>query len=468
MDIFNIAILNLIGVSILYSVIIFIVYIISALRAFKNYKPSPIINENIGKSSKVSIIIPAYNEEVVINQTIKSLLNQDFTNYDIIIVNDGSTDKTVSNIIHEFSLNPINIKELEELNELLINSNLDVSPVNNIYKSLNSKIVLIDKINGGKSTALNIGSLYTDSEWVLNIDADTLLSRNALSTVLKKKRDDVDAVSCMIGILNGNKVVNEEVVSSVVPKKILPRIQWLEYLRSFVLWRTANDDSNATLVISGAFGFIKRDTIIKIGGYKEDFLGEDMELTMNIHANNGKIQFLSEILAWSEVPEDLTSLGKQRVRWYRGGLQSLIKYKNMIFNKKDNKFIGAFLIPFLWFADVFGPWVELYGWMAITYHLFIGTELDINTYLFLYLIVTILHWISMGLVLLFAYSKLDKNVAADKVYRIIPIVLFETVTYHFVHFYWMVKSHVSEYLGLKKKWNKFKRIGHKSVYIGQD
>lgn len=462
MDVLITTLIGFVGLTTLYSVIIFIVYIVSALRAFKNYKPSPILKDDISNESKVTIVIPAYNEEVVINQTIESILKQDFQNFDIVVVNDGSTDNTVKTIVDKFNLKKSNQSYLKKINEKVntFSNKMDISPIENIYKSSDSKIVVIDKLNGGKSTALNVGSIYSDSDWVLNIDADTLLSIDAISTVLKKKRDDVDAVSCMIGILNGNEIVDEQIVNPTIPKKILPRIQWLEYLRSFVLWRTANDESNATLVISGAFGFIKRAKILEIGGYKKDFLGEDMELTMNIHAHNGKIQFLSEILAWSEVPEDLDSLGKQRIRWYRGGLQSLIHYRNMLLNKKDNKFLGFFLIPFLWFADVFGPWVELFGWVLILFHIGIGTVINLKLYLLLYLLITILHWISMSLVIGFAYSKLDKNVAADKMYRIIPVIIFETVSYHFIHFFWMIKSHTLHYLGFKKRWNKFKRIGH--------
>ena len=117
------------------------------------------------------------------------------------------------------------------------------------------------------------------------------------------------------------------------------------------------------------------------------------------------------------------------------------------------------MIPFLWFADVAGPWVELTGYILTTYYILNGNPINWSLYLALFCVITIFHYVNMMLILLFAYVRLDKNVAAKKWYRIIPVVLFETSTYHFIHYYWMINSHIQEYLGLKSKWNKFSRKG---------
>lgn len=444
------------GLVLAYTLLIFVVYIWMAVKAWRKFKPAPYIDPELKYRPKVSIIVPAYNEEVTIIDSIESMRKQDYDNFDIIVVNDGSSDNTLKKVIASYEMVrvPISVKHFStKYNSIYI------TEIRSIYQTLDRKITIIDKVNGGKSSASNVGCLMSDAEWVLAVDADTLLVKNAISETLRKKRHDVDAVSAMIGVINGNQVVDGEVVNPEVPKGILARIQWLEYLRSFVLWRTANDEHNCTLVISGAFGLIKREKILDIGGYKKQFLGEDMELTMNIHNNNGKVQFISEIMAWTEVPETLDSLGKQRVRWYRGGLQSLIEYRNMAFNKKDNKFLGLFMIPFLWFADVAGPWVELTGYFLTGYYLWNGMIIDWELYLALFVVITMFHWVSMALILGFAYRRLDKNVAAAKWYRIVPIVIFETCTYHFIHYYWMIKSHIMEYTGRKHKWNKFSRKG---------
>lgn len=449
-------ILSLSGLTLMYTLSIFCVYIYMAVKAWDTFKPAPYIDPELRYRPKVNILVPAYNEEVTIIDSIESMLRQDYDNFDIIIINDGSKDKTVDKVISWYQMERLplkNIKLSKKYDEMY------TTQVKTIYQTPDRKITLIDKENGGKSSALNVGAILGDGDWVLAVDADTLLVPNAISETLKKKRHDVDAVSAMIGVVNGNKVVNGKVINPEVPKAILPRIQWLEYLRSFVLWRTANDEHNCTLVISGAYGLIKREKIIEIAGYKHNFLGEDMELTMNIHHHNGKVQFISEIMAWTEVPETLTDLGKQRVRWYRGGLQSLIKYKSMAFNKKDNKFLGLFMIPFLWFADVLGPWVELLGYGLTAWYIHIEAVINWPLYIAMFVLITLFHYVSMTLILLFAYNKLDKNVAAKKWWRIIPVVLFETCTYHFVHYYWMIKSHIMEYTGAKNKWNKFSRNG---------
>jgi cellulose synthase/poly-beta-1,6-N-acetylglucosamine synthase-like glycosyltransferase len=449
-------VLSIGGLVLIYTLLIFTVYIWMALKAWRTFRPAPYIDPELRYKPKVNIIVPAFNEEVTIIDSINSMLRQDYDNFNVIIVNDGSTDNTLQKVVDEYSMvkQAIRFKSFSKKYEKIY-----TNEVRGVYQTLDGKISLIDKINGGKSSASNVGCIFGDGEWILAVDADTLLIKNAISETLRKKRHDVDAVSAMIGIVNGNKIVDGDVIDPEVPKGLLARIQWLEYLRSFVLWRTANDEHNCTLVISGAFGLIRREKVLEIGGYKDKFLGEDMELTMNIHNNNGKVQFISEIMAWTEVPETLKSLGKQRVRWYRGGLQSLIEYRNMVFNKKDNKFLGLFMIPFLWFADVAGPWVELTGYFLTGYYLYSGMIIDWELYIALFCVITLFHYVSMSLILIFAYRKLDSNVAPKKWYRIIPVIMFETCTYHFVHYYWMIKSHIQEYVGTKHKWNKFNRKG---------
>lgn len=453
--------IGIIGIATVYTLLIFIVYMFMGVKAWRKFESAPIINKDLSNAPKVSILVPAYNEEVTIIQSIESMLQQDYDKFDIVVINDGSSDNTVSKVIEHYNLK-INNKEItDSLNVSLTDKYKDLytTEIIDIYTSVDKKITLIDKKNGGKSSALNVGSVVSDADWVLCVDADTLLVKNAITNTLQKKRDDVDAVSAMIGATNGQTIEDNTVINPEVPKHLLARIQWLEYLRSFILWRTANDQENSTLVISGAYGLIRRELILEMNGYKHNFLGEDMELTMNIHAHGGKIQFLSEIMAWTEVPEKIVSLGKQRLRWYRGGLQSLIHYRNMAFRKPDNKFLGLFLLPFLWFADVAGPWVELSGWFMLGYEVMVIDSMDWNLYFLLFLLITSFHWISMAIVLTFTYKKLDSNVAMNKWYRFMPIILFETFTYHFFHFYWMLKSHLREYFGASNKWNKFERKG---------
>lgn len=440
-----------------YSLIILIVYLIATIRVWKYYKPSPILNIENGNTPKVSVIVPAYNEEISIIDSIKSVLLQDYSNIDIIIVNDGSTDNTQNILIKYFKLK-YSKKSLNSFFEkTLVYPDFYLSKIQSVYK--NKNITLINTENGGKSSALNFAIICSDSDFILNVDADTILVKNAITKTLQCMRPDADAVSCFIGVINDNEVLNGEIVKHEVPKKWLPRIQWLEYVRSFILWRTANDKQNSTLVMPGAYSFMRKKIVIDIGGYKPDYLSEDMELTLNIIKNKGKIQFISEFFAWTEVPENFKSLTKQRLRWYRGGLQNLIKYRKLTFGMGHSKFTSFYMLPFLWFADVFGIWVELFGIIEIIIFYFLSIDVDWNLFFISWIIVILTYYSIMTLLVLFVKYKLNHKKEDLKLYRIIPIIFFEIFTYHYVNLFWMLKSHTNQYFGRIKKWDKFERVG---------
>jgi cellulose synthase/poly-beta-1,6-N-acetylglucosamine synthase-like glycosyltransferase len=422
------------GMYIFYSLIILGVYFVTSIKLWFTYREVESINRISTDSPLVSIIVPAYNEEVSIVQSIRSLSIQSYPNKEIIIVNDGSTDNTLQKVIDSFNLRY----------------------VDGIWRGYDIKVITTE--NRGKWSALNTGLTFSKGEWVLNVDADTILSKNAISRTLELLREDTDAVSCFIGVANGNKIVDGEILSNRVPKNWLARIQWLEYIRCFLLWRTANDKHNATLVLPGAYSFMKKELVLKLGGYKEGYLSEDMELTMNIIKNGGKIQFISEFLAWTEVPENLGDLTKQRLRWYRGGLQNLITYWKMLFSTKRSKFVGWYMLPFLWFADVFGIWVELFGLIQLFIYWYMDIPIEWNLVWLSIVIIVCMYYFSMISLVCFAKRKIFKNNNIG-LHRVLPVILLEPISYHFINLYWMLKSHINQYLHRGKHWNKFKRKG---------
>lgn len=438
------------GGYILYSIFILSVYLLASSKVWLSYKKPKESNDLIDKNPKVSIIVPAYNEEVFIVDSIKSILKQDYSNIEIVIVNDGSRDSTSNLIIKNFDLQITDLNISDKLNE----SFFYYATVESIYKRDN--ITLINSLNGGKSSALNIGIVYSDSEFILTVDADTILSKNAISRTLKCLRPDVDAASCFIGVINDNAEMKNE-----VPKKLLPKIQWMEYTRSFILWRLANDKQNATLVMPGAYSFMRREAIINSGGYKFGSLSEDMEVTMSMIKNGYKIQFIPEFLAWTEVPEKIKFLNKQRLRWYRGGLQNLIKFKGMIFNPKHPIFVSFYMLPFLWFADVFGIWVEVWSIINAIIMFFFKVPVNMDLLKISWIVIAILYYTFMISLSLFIKIKLG----VKKTHRIFIVVLFEIFTYHFFNLWWMLESHSNQYLGTDKRWNKFNRVGLKSQEI---
>jgi len=446
---------------ILYSLIILGIYIYIALRVDDEFVQPKKVWYHYNRNPKVAIILPAYNEEVCIVESVRSAILQDYENKQIVIVSDGSTDKTVELVINAFGLSSHHTAS-KRLSELAASSDLHTAQIRNIYTNRN--IVLIDSDNGGKSSALNLGILFSDAEWILNVDADTVIVNHAISTTLQYLREDSDACSCFVGVLNGNEVRNGEVIRHEVPKHFLARLQWLEYIRSFILWRVAHDKRNATVVMPGAYTFMKRSVALEAGGYKHGYLSEDMEITLSIVEQGKRIQFIPEFLAWTEVPENYSSLSKQRMRWYRGALECLVKYRGLLFNwwsdgkHSYNAYLSFFVLPFLWIAEVIGIWVELFGLIAGLSLILVGHPAW-DMLLFSYVVICLIYYFSVWLLLLFFKDRLKEGERYLKLWRVIPTLLYESVCHHYINLYWMIRSHSEYYLRIKKGWNKFERKG---------
>ena len=449
---------------IIYSFIIIGIYIVVALRVDDEYKPPVPTRFHLDKKPKVAIILPAFNEEKCIVASVRSALLQDYKRFQAVVVSDGSTDQTVPLCVQHFGLQR-DERALKRIHRRQRESGMHTSSVRAVW--VGERVVLIDADNGGKASALNLGILFTDAEWVLNVDADTVIVRDAVTKTLRYLKPDSDACSCFIGVLNGNEVKDGVVVRHEVPKHFLARLQWLEYVRSFILWRVAHDTRNATVVLPGAYTFMRRELAVEVCGYKHGYLSEDMEITLALVDKGARIQFIPEFLAWTEVPENYRDLSKQRMRWYRGALENLVKYKKLLFNwwsdgeHTYNAYLSFFVLPFLWIAEVFGIWVELFGLLGGVFLIGIGHP-DWEMILFSYIVVALLYYISVWLLLIFFKDRLKEGERYLKLWRVIPVLLYETLCHHYINLYWMIRSHSEYYLRIKKGWNKFERKGIES------
>lgn len=452
----------------IYLIVILGVQFILAIRVWLIYRPHKEHNHYYNKSPRVSILVPAFNEDVTIIDSVSSMLEQDYKNYDIIIINDGSTDKTLQTLMDNYDLEESK-EHFDRLTRRMDEyTNFDATKFKNVYYDKGRDIIVIDTHNGGKSTALNAGILLSDSEFTLNVDADTMLRKDAISNTVRKKEKDADAVSCMVGITSGNTFDDKLLDHPQIPSKWLVRRQWLEYLTSFVLWRVGDTEFKSITVIPGAFGFIKREVLLAIGGYKRNFLAEDGELTLNLLKNGYKIQFIAEFMAWTEVPETIAVLQKQRLRWYRGTLQNNLKYKDMMFNTKYNGFLSFFSMPFTWFSDIIGGWVEVICWSIMAYYAYVDANVNWTLFFFIWMLVMFVYSTTMVVMLGFVHKKLYPKEHTSRMYRMIPIVMVETFTYHFLNLYWLLRSHVNEYMKKKHNWNKFSRKGFTKKQHGKD
>ncbi len=344
----------------------------------------------------VSILAPAYNEEKTIVQNIYSLLSLDYPNFELIVINDGSGDGTMKLLKEHFELKLID----NPLSEHIV-----TSPLVGLYR--NSEIpnlLVIDKENGGKADALNAGLNAAKGEFVCSIDADSLLEPSALTKmmfqVLNNDRKTI-AVGGNIIPVNGCRTKNGAIREIHLPLNRYSRYQTVEYMRSFITGRLGWTRLNSLMIISGAFGAFRRKEVVNIGGYmtgtgrmKKDTVGEDMELVVRLirsqHEKGEKfhIDYAHNANCWTEVPEKLGDLLKQRDRWHRGLIEIFLFHKKMLFNKKYGA-PGMIAFPFYLVFELLGPFWESYGYAVLILSLFLGL-LNSQIFLFMFAIVVLL------------------------------------------------------------------------------
>jgi cellulose synthase/poly-beta-1,6-N-acetylglucosamine synthase-like glycosyltransferase len=295
----------------------------------------------------ISVIVPAFNEEAVIVESVRSLLALRYPRHEVIVVNDGSADSTLDALREAFDLAPV---------RWALRDGIENAVVRGAYVSRGHRnLVVVDKENAGRSDALNAGIRAARHPYVCVIDADSLLGEDALLQLAKPLLDEpafVAAAGGTIRIANDCRVDHGRVVEVFLPKSRLPTFQVLEYLRAFLVARVGWASLNALAIISGAFGLFHRAYLEAIGGYWTSTVGEDFELTLRLHrylrerGEPYRIGFVADPVCWTEVPDGLTTLGRQRRRWQRGSWETLRRHRRTIFNPHYGM-LGLLAVPML-------------------------------------------------------------------------------------------------------------------------
>jgi cellulose synthase/poly-beta-1,6-N-acetylglucosamine synthase-like glycosyltransferase len=310
----------------------------------------------------ISILTPAYNEEAGIVDSVLAFLSLEYPNLQVIVINDGSKDKTLEKLKDRFDLEPVN---------LVIRNQIKTKPVRAAYQSLKDpRLIVVDKENGGKAEALNVGLNVCRTPLVCCVDADSLIDRHALLRMVEPYLYDeshVIGVGGTVHLANGCLVKEGKVQKAELPASWIARFQVLEYLRAFLFGRMGFNRLGGNLIISGAFGLFLRDAIIQAGGYTRDTVGEDMEIVVRLHKamrearKKYRIIYIPDPVCYTEAPETFAILRKQRDRWQRGLIETLERHKDMFFNPRFGR-VGFIVFPFFVFFEFLGPLIEFFGY----------------------------------------------------------------------------------------------------------
>ncbi len=379
----------------------------------------------------ITIIVPAHNEEASIRVEVRNLLELDYPELEIVVVNDGSDDGTLDEMRKEFRLRPVRSVYVASLKS---------APVRGLYRSgVDARLLVIDKEPAGsKADAINAGLNAATSPYVCIVDADSVLERDALLRIMVPVLADpkrVVAVGGIIRVLNGSEIAKGNLRRARLPRKSIEIIQVIEYLRAFLIGREAWSQGNMLMVISGAFGVFRTD--------------------LGIH-------FVPDPMCWTEVPSDLKSLSRQRARWQKGLLDVLWTTRAMLFRPRYGR-IGFFALPYLWLFEFAAPVIEILGIATIVLAAVLGVlsrAFFLQFLLFGYAFATV---ISIGSVLQEEITYKRYNDWQDVV-RLVSYCFFEHFPYRQMHMFWRLQG-IWQYLRGNNVWAPMKRKGLKSASV---
>ncbi len=444
-------------VNFVYSVLL-TTSLIVILRYIKRIKYSPVKDFSYSpETPPVSILIPAYNEERIIVQTIKSALSMNYPFFDVIIINDGSLDRTLEILITKFKLRKIDV---------VYRNILKTSPVKGFYYNPEiPNLIVIDKEKAGKADASNCGINASKNPYFCSVDADSLLERDALLRLMAPVMEStipVVASGGVVRILNGIEIRENTVTEIKLPRSSLALFQIVEYLRAFLFGRVGWDTMNSILILSGTFSLFNKAAVMAVGGYNVKHVSEDMELIIKLHRyhlkNNKpyRIKFISDPICWSEVPEKLKMLGRQRRRWHMGLIQSIVEHRALMLNPKYGK-LGLFIFPYYFFFEMLGPIVELLGYIIVPLSYIFG--LLSYDYFLLFLILAIFYGVFLSTIGVFleelTYRRYPKW---SHLFKLLLYGVFENFGYRQINSFWRFQAIILYIFG-KRKWEYVEKKG---------
>lgn len=412
----------------------------------------------------VSILAPAYNEGATITENVRSLLSLYYSNIEIVILNDGSKDDSLQKLIDAYDLEKVAFH---------VDYKISTKEVRGVYKSRNpvyKKLVVVDKENGGKADALNVGINVSSNDYIVCIDVDCILEQDAILKMMKpfleEGEEKVIASGGVVRIANSCEVKDGRLLKVHLPENYWARLQSLEYIRAFILGRMAWARLNGLLLISGAFGAFDKGVVIKAGGYDHNTVGEDMELVVRMRRymeernEKYKVTYIPDPLCWTEAPVSSKILGRQRNRWTRGTIETMRFHRKMFFNPRY-RLLGMLSYPYWFFFEMVAPLIEFFGMVVFILLTVFGL---VNWHMFIALLVFI---ISFGY--LYSAFAAYMEVATFNMYRRrtdMMKLLLTALTEPFIFHPFVVWSAIRGYVDMirkKKSWGEMTRQGFSST-----
>lgn len=451
----------------IYSFIFFISTISSVLDLNENKRKKKYLNDISIKSSEnyipISILVPAYNEEDTIVDCINSLLYLDYPEYEIIVIDDGSKDSTSEVVINNFELRKI-ARPIRRI--------VECKKEDGIYEGYtfnNKEITLIRKKNGGKADALNMGINISKYPLFVSLDADSILQRNSLSSIVRPFMEDDTTIAVGGNIKVANQVILDkgEVVKVFSPKKLLVILQTIEYYRVFLTTRVWFNKFNGNLIISGAFGLFKKSAALNVGGYDRNTVGEDMDLVVKLHSFYRKnklpykIKYAYDAICWSQVPERYKDFKHQRRRWQIGLMTSLINHKYILLNPRYGM-VGVFSFLYFLIYELLSCVLDVVGLFIVIASYFTGI-LNID-FLIIFLLVYIFYSAVISISSIMLENYIFKYISSG--WSILKLMLFSVVEsfgYRQICS-WYRLTGIIGYKKRKHQWNKITRKKQNKIY----
>ncbi|MDP2189527.1 MAG: glycosyltransferase [Sphingobacteriaceae bacterium] len=410
-------------------------------------------------SPAISLIAPAYNESLTIVENVRSLLALQYPSLEIVVVNDGSKDNTLEKLIENFDLEAV---------PYAFDAPIHHQEIRSIYKSkqeIYGRLLVIDKKNGGKADALNAGLNVSRGKFAACIDVDCVLSQDALLKMIKpflESKNRTIAVGGVIRIANSCVIEDGYLKAIHVPDSLIARFQVMEYTRAFLMGRMGWSKADGLLLISGAFGLFDREIAIGCGGYDHNTVGEDMELIVRMRrfmiekGEQYEVNFIPDPLCWTEAPSTHKILSRQRNRWMRGTIETLLMHKKMFFNPKYGV-LGMFSYPYWFFFEWMAPIIETFG---IVYFMLLAL-LNLPNWPFFFALMGSVYAFAMMMsmaAILFDELSYHQYKRFKDILKLITAAMLEPFFHHPFVVWWAIQGNI-DFIKGKKSWGEMTRTG---------